>query len=293
MSVSDIAPVRLHDDVALFREALIYTAAETGFIARLIEKDYFCTALLQYLAADRYGLVFRGGTSLAKVHAGFYRLSEDLDFVIPTQVDASRAERRRRVATSKKAVAVLGEHLPALRVITPLTGANDSTQYNAVLGYTSLLSNQEDAIKIEVSLREPLLRPSIRGEAQTLLLDPISGSPLAPSLPVPCLSREEAMAEKLRAALSRRDVVIRDFYDVDHAVRRLSLDVLDPEFVGLVKEKLAVSGNDPVDISAARLAGLRPQLEAQLKPVLRARDFADFDLERAFATVASVAAALG
>ncbi len=60
MSVSDSAPIRLNDDDALFREALTYTAAETGFIARLIEKDYFCTVLLQYLAADRYGLVFRG-----------------------------------------------------------------------------------------------------------------------------------------------------------------------------------------------------------------------------------------
>lgn len=293
MSVSDSAPIRLNDDVALFREALTYTAAEMGFIARLIEKDYFCTVLLQYLAADWYGLVFRGGTSLAKVHVGFYRLSEDLDFVIPTPVDVPRAERRRRVAASKEAVATLGEHLPPLRVITALTGANDSTQYNAVLGYTSLLGNQQETIKIEVSVREPLLRPSIRAEAHTLLLDPVSGSPLAPALPIPCLSREEAMAEKLRAALSRRDVAIRDFYDVDHAVRRLTLRVLDPELVGLVREKLAMPGNEPVDVSAARLAALRPQLEAQLRPVLRARDFAEFDLERAFATVASVAAALG
>ena len=114
-----------------------------------------------------------------------------------------------------------------------------------------------------------------------------------PALPVPCLSGEETIAEKLRAALSRREVAIRDFYDIDYAVRRLSLNVLEPDLVGLVKEKLAVSGNDPVDVSAARLVALRPQLEAQLRPVLRARDLAEFDLERAFATVANVAAALG
>jgi len=293
MSVSDSAPIRLTDDVALFREALTYTAAETGFIARLIEKDYFCTVLLQYLAADRYALIFRGGTCLAKVYAGFYRMSEDLDFVIPTPPDASRAERRRRIAPSKEAVATLGEHLRALRVITALTGANDSAQYNAVLGYTSLLSSEEETIKIEVGLREPLLRPPTRAEAHTLLLDPVSGSPLAPVLSIPCLSKEEAMAEKMRAALSRRDVAIRDFYDIDHAVRRLTLRVLHPEFVALVRGKLTMPGNESVNVSAARLAALRPQLEAQLRPVLRARDFAEFDLERAFATVASVAAALG
>jgi hypothetical protein len=293
MSVPEAPPIRLHQDLALFREAVTYTAAETGFAPRLIEKDYFCTVLLQHLAGAGCGLVFKGGTCLAKVHAGFYRLSEDLDFVIPTPVDASRAERSRRAAGSKTAVAKIRGPLPGLYVITALTGANDSTQYNGVIAYRSLLEDREETIKMEVGLREPLLTPAVPGEVRTLLLDPISGSPLAPALTVPCLSRVEAMAEKLRAALSRRGAAIRDYYDVDHAVRRLSLDVLDPELVGLVREKLAVTGNDPVDVSPARLAALRPQLESELKAVLRARDFAEFDLDRAFATVAEVAAALG
>ena len=286
-------PIRTHQDPALFREAVNYTTAATGFPSRLIEKDYFCTVLLQHLAGAGCGLVFKGGTCLAKVHAGFYRLSEDLDFVIPTPVDASRAERSRRAAELKAAVAEIGERLPGLRVITALTGANDSTQYIGVIGYTSLLGRQQETIKIEVGLREPLLTPTIRGEAQTLLLDPFSGSKLAPTLTMPCISRQEAMAEKLRAALSRREIAIRDFYDIDYAVRKLSLRVLEPELFGLVRQKLEVPGNDPVDVSPDRLAALRPQRESQLKAVLRARDFAEFDLDRAFATVAEVAAALG
>lgn len=293
MSVTEAAPIRLHEDPALFREAVNYTAAETGFPSRLIEKDYFCTVLLQHLAGAGCGLVFKGGTCLAKVHAGFYRLSEDLDFTIPTPVDASRAERSRRAAESKAAVAEIGERLPGLRAITALSGANSSTQYIGVIGYTSLLGRQAETIKVEVGLREPLLAPVIRGEAKTLLLDPLSGSPMAPALILPCLSRMEAMAEKLRAALSRREIAIRDFYDIDFAVRTLALRVLGPELLGLVRQKLAVPGNDPVDVSAARLAALRPQLEPQLRAVLRAGDFAEFDLDRAFATVASVAAELG
>lgn len=285
--------LRLHEDPAFFREAVNFTAAQTGFASRLIEKDYFCSVILQHLAVAAPELVFKGGTCLAKVHVGFYRLSEDLDFVIPTPVDATRADRSRRAAASKGAVATIREQLPRLRVMTALTGANDSSQYTAVIGYTSLLGPQEEPVEIEVGLREPLLTPAIRGEAQTLLLDPISGSPLVPALPVPCLSREEAMAEKLRAALSRREAAIRDFYDVDHAVRRLGIRVRDRELVELVREKLAVPGNEPVDVSAGRLAALKPQIESRLKPVLRDRDFVEFDLDRAFATVAEVAAALG
>jgi predicted nucleotidyltransferase component of viral defense system len=293
MTMPELPPLRTHQNPALFREAVNHTAAATGFSSRLIEKDYFCTVLLQHLAEAGCALVFKGGTCLAKVHAGFYRLSEDLDFVIPTPVDALRAERSRRAAASKTAVAGIGERLPGLRVITALTGANSSTQYICVIGYASLLRRQDETIKVEVGLREPLLTATIQGEVQTLLLDPFSGSQLAPVLMMPCISRPEAMAEKLRAALSRREVAIRDFYDVDYAVRELNLRVLEPELLGLVRQKLEVPGNDPIDVSPGRLAALQLQLEAQLKAVLRARDFAEFDLDRAFATVAEVAAALG
>jgi len=194
--------------------------------------------------------------------------------------------------TSKRSVATIGEQQRGLRVITPLTGANDSREYIAVIGYPSLLGPGEDTVTIEVGLREPLLTRAIRGEARTLLLDPIDGAPLVPPLAVPCLSREEAMAEKLRAALSRREPAIRDFYDVDHAIRRLGFRVQDPELVGLVREKLAVPGNEPVDISGERLSALSKQLEPQLRSVLREQDFAEFDLERAFKIVVHMAEAV-
>ena len=61
--------------------ALEYTAGKTGFSAELIEKDYFCTAILDYLYSQPdCPLIFKGGTLLTKVHTGFYRLSENLDF---------------------------------------------------------------------------------------------------------------------------------------------------------------------------------------------------------------------
>ena len=167
MTMPETPPIRAHQDPELFREAVNYTAAETGFPTRLIEKDYFCTVILQHLAEAESGLVFKGGTCLAKVHAGFYRLSEDLDFVIPTPVGASRAERSRRAAALKPTVAEIARRLPGLHVVTGLAGANSSMQYVGVIGYTSLLGRQEDTIKLEVGLREPLLTPTVLGEAGT------------------------------------------------------------------------------------------------------------------------------
>ena len=162
----------LHKDAEIFRDALALTRERTGFAERLIEKDYFCTALLEYLAAAPNKLVFKGGTCLAKIHANFYRLSEDLDFVIPMPTDAPRAKRSKQAAAVKEAVAALPRRIPFFRLVEPLTGANNSTQYNAVIGYASLVGRQEETIKIEVALREPLLLDPLNGLAQTILLDP-------------------------------------------------------------------------------------------------------------------------
>ena len=72
MTDRDDARITLHEDVPLFREAIAFTAAKTGFNQQVIEKDYFCTVLLEDLTNHGGpGLVFKGGTCLAKVHAGF------------------------------------------------------------------------------------------------------------------------------------------------------------------------------------------------------------------------------
>ena len=292
MSGRERPAIRCHEDPVLFVEALNFTAADTGFAGRLIEKDYFCSLLLDYLAARDGSLTFKGGTCLTKVHAEFYRLSEDLDFVIPTAVDASRAERSRRATGVKEAVAALPGALPDFRVVEPVTGANNSTQYIGVVAYASLLSRQEEAIKIEVGLREPLLMPVESGSARTLLLDPVSHKPMVALIRSRCISKEEAFAEKFRAALSRREVAIRDFYDIDYAVGKLGLQPQDKALVRLVRKKLRVPGNEPVDVSEERLTALRRQFVPQLRPVLRERDFREFDVERAFRVVAEMATRL-
>ena len=285
--------IRFHEDPGIFREAVSITQLRTGFAARLIEKDYFCSVLLEYLAAVEAALIFRGGTCLAKVYAEFYRLSEDLDFVIPMATGAPRADRSKRAAGLKKAVAELPQQLPIFQTLQPLTGANSSTQYVAITGYTSLLSGRKDSIKIEAGLREPLLTLVHAGSARTLLLDPVSGNPLVKPVLLRCISRMEAFAEKFRAALSRSEAAIRDFYDLDYAVRLLDLRPDATELIEMVRRKLAVSGNEPVNVSESRLAALRQQLDPQLKPVLRAKDFAEFDLDRAFKLVAEMAAKVG
>jgi len=106
---------------------------------------------------------------------------------------------------------------------------------------------------------------------------------------VGCIDMIEAMAEKFRAALSRQDVVIRDFYDIDYAAKHLGLDMGSDQMVDLVRQKLAVPGNLPVDIGEQRVADLKRQLDARLRTVLRERDFQAFDLNHAIRLAAAMA----
>jgi predicted nucleotidyltransferase component of viral defense system len=289
MKQTDYKPIALlHKDPDLFRTVVNFTSAETLFIPRLLEKDYFCTLLLHYLSATDETLVFKGGTCLAKVYAGFYRLSEDLDFVISASADSLRSVRSRKMATAKKAISCIADKLGAFRLVQPLTGANNSTQYIAVVGYSSLLGKTEETIKIEIGLREPLLTPSFHGLVTTILLNPITGKSMIQTFPMTCISYNEGMAEKFRAALSRREPAIRDFYDIHYAISHLNLNSGDASFLDLIKKKLAVPGNNPVDVSKERLSAIRRQLDAELKPVLRNLDYAAFDLEQAFQVVIDV-----
>lgn len=292
MTNRDRQPINIHEDTVLFREALNYTAATTEFPPRLIEKDYYCTVLLASLAKEAHDLAFKGGTCMAKVYAGFYRLSEDLDFAISTPVDASRANRSRAAAPLKTLWLAMPKRLPCFRLVGPLRGANNSTQYVGTAEYESVLTGQSEGIKCEIALREPVLTPAQAEGAATILRDPITGNAAVPIVRVMCISRMEAFAEKARAALTRREPAIRDYYDLDYAVRMSLLRPDDEEFRAAIRRKLATPGNDPIDVTEMRRGQLLRQLEANLKPVLRERDYRNFDLQRAFRIAEDIARAI-
>jgi len=289
MSEARARAFRVHEDPVLFREAVSFTAAETGFSARLIEKDYFCSVLLAHwsLQADN-PLVFKGGTCLAKIHAGFYRLSEDLDFAIPVSVDAKRRDRSKMAVRVKARFTKLPTELPCFKVNDTLEGRDESKQYMGSLAYNSVLTGQEEILKLDVSLREPHLLPTIEGKARTILSSPVSGRPMIPEFTIRAIAVQEAFAEKIRAALTRPEPAIRDFYDLDYATRHLGLRLDDLALAELIREKLAVPGTKIRKFNDELHERLRLQIEARLKPVLRDHDYSGFTLEKCFQELATL-----
>jgi hypothetical protein len=87
-------------------------------------------------------------------------------------------------------------------------------------------------------------------------------------------------------------VAIRDFFDVDHAVRNAGFDPAQAGFADLVGRKLAIPRTPAPDLSVARIGQLERQVEAQLRPVLREQEFRQFDLARAVETLRQIMTAV-
>ncbi|MEI8174298.1 MAG: nucleotidyl transferase AbiEii/AbiGii toxin family protein [Deltaproteobacteria bacterium] len=278
-----------HENAPRFESLLNFTASSEGFRPELIEKDYFCSLILAHLHAASNNLVFKGGTCLGKVHLNFFRLSEDLDFCVLSPNLRKRAVRQDCISPLKVAVESLPAGIPGLAVLDPLIGRNKSTQYIAVVSYTSLFRKKQGTLKIEIALREGLLRDPVHGSARTLLRDAFTGESALPPFLVQSIEFLEALAEKTRAALTRLPPAIRDFFDLDYANQNLRLDFEDDTFLELVRRKLAVPGTGPVDLSHGRRVQLEKQVEGQLRPVLRSCDYLRFDLQRIWAMLTTLA----
>ncbi len=124
-----------------------------------------------------------------------------------------------------------------------------------------------------------LCSPSIQNAA-TLLLNPITGKRALPPFPVMAMAHLEVWAEKVRAALTRREAAIRDFFDLDYARELVGVDIQDPEFCSLVRHKISVPGTEPVQLTAERRDLLDAQISTKLRPVIRTADGERFGLNR-------------
>jgi predicted nucleotidyltransferase component of viral defense system len=266
-----------HLDKNEFVSAIEYTAAETNFEPGLIEKDYFCTVILHMLAFQTSNsLVFKGGTLLAKVHAGFYRLSEDLDFSLPVSALATRKQRSEIIKPIKLLINQIPEKLPGFNITAELKGSNESRQYNAEVKYNSFLGFKQGTILIEIGLREELLKEAEMCKVNTLLVNPFTKKRCVNPFNFLCLSKEEAYAEKIRAALTRDRLAIRDFYDLDYAIKNNIIDINDGNLLNLTTKKII--NNKCIEFNDITTEQLQRKLNSELAPTLRYQEILDFDL---------------
>ena len=176
------------------------------FNRKLLVKDYYITLIL-YMIKDIQGIYFKGGTALNKMFLEHARLSEDIDFTI------TRSEKE-----------VKDE---IFNVLAPSGFFRDVTEEKNVDGFTRLIVEYKDdlgndKIFVDLNKKAKLILPSETHTVNHFY------SPFIPEFSFRTIAKEELIAEKIRATITRnkpRDHF--DVYKIIHANMPINLDLAE------------------------------------------------------------------
>jgi len=216
----------------------------------LTEKDFRLHLMLDAMSKDEFlreNLLFKGGTCLLKAYLGYYRFSEDLDF---TWRDPLVRKIRSKSAAARQCSRLIDDiidRLARLSANSELEFSGDKRNPKEVrigsggrmatffLRYPSEMLGSVSVLKVEVNFIEDVLfGPSMRRlgsfidglEAKELRFlyrdwwDRYSGA-----VTFPCYDLKEIIAEKARAAITRKGFNARDLIDLYYIESRTGLTV--------------------------------------------------------------------
>lgn len=270
-------------DRAKLEQIIPVIAQKYKFRLEMIEKDYYLTLVLNSVESHlSQNLVFKGGTLLNKIHLNYHRLSEDIDFTYfgSNSLD-TRSKRSSAIKPIRENVPELLKLLNLKSEIPEGVGFNNSTQYVFYISYPSFITGRDENIKLEISLRQTPIDVPVHNAVTHFYQDPFTGKDLVPRNKILSLSLNEAVAEKLKAAITRRDVAIRDYYDL-WFISEAKFDFKNKHFINIFKKKIEdekYNGNygKNFGLNEKKLDLLRKQVETELLPVIRIGESFDLD----------------
>ena len=276
----------LHDDKENFLKVLEATSAQTGFPLLLLEKDYYLTIVLSDMGRLSENLIFKGGTCLNKIHYSYYRLSEDLDFIMQLPSEKLyRAEKRKVIKPIKDNILSYVNSYGMTIDDVNNTGRNESSQYIFYIDYDSAVLDNKQSIKLEIGLRFNPILPVSKQKVSHKFIHPFTKKPLFDGGSVNCLALKELVAEKMRATATRLTIAPRDFYDISFLIKA-GFNFQDEELWQLFKSKLSEDGFES-DLAKYRInmgrsqdeiADMSSRIEAELMDVLTPDERKAFEL---------------
>lgn len=167
--------MKLHEDKALFKDAILFTAQQMNLKPQYVEKDYWVTYALFTIFNSAIGkdTVFKGGTALSKCYNVIERFSEDIDLVVLRRADETDS----RLKTKLKAISSVVEAvLPEIAVegITQKMGMNRKTAHSYTKEFSGDYGQVRDAIIVEATwlgYYEPYTQKSIVSFIGQMMLD--------------------------------------------------------------------------------------------------------------------------
>jgi hypothetical protein len=142
--------MKLHQNIALFRDAVRVTAQQMNIPPEFVEKDYWVTYALFTIFNNKIGkdTVFKGGTALSKCYNMIERFSEDIDLVVLRR----EGETDSKLKSKLKAVSTVVEGvLPEVPIegITHKMGMNRKTAHSYNKEFKGEYGQVRDVIILE------------------------------------------------------------------------------------------------------------------------------------------------
>lgn len=239
------------------------------------EKDFLLTLILIKFWEKYPDLIFKWWTCLNKVYFPYFRLSEDLDFVINKEIGRTA---RQTLLKKYEEDFIKDLSILWLKLREERTKYDEHKLAMFTFEYNSILNNSLQTIKIDISLKNKLYLPTFSGEIKSNFKDTFLEENIFWAHFINCINLQEALAEKLRASLTRWTPAIRDFFDIWFVKNNSDFDFENEDFKKLLDIKLK-----EVDYKYTleeNFENLKKQVQTDLKPVLN--DDFSFDFEEIY-----------
>ena len=228
-------------------EELRRLSAETRFSSKLMEKDYHLTSILHRISEKKIkDFVFKGGTCLNKCYLGFYRLSEDLDFVYNQDVkDLTKLQIKKILDGLRRELFEILNELgfktskelgKGWKMLTSKEGPKIAG-LEIITNYSSIIDESVQIIKLEISFRKKLRKPTKMKIIKHEFVDALGEPILRKGVEIEVIDLTENFAEKFRALVIRKNIAIRDIYDI-YFILKNNIVKIDKELVDLILIKI-------------------------------------------------------
>lgn len=220
--------MNLHENIELYRDAVIATAQMKGLPEIYVEKDYWVTIALHSIFTSEAGsyAVFKGGTALSKCFSVIDRFSEDIDIVLLKDGTESGNQLKSRLKKISDTVSAI---LPEIAIpgITNKFGMIRKTAHSYQKNFDGQFGQVRDIIILEATWLgsfEPYTFVSVSSfiaemmtvTGQTSLIDKYNLQPFQ----VKILSKERTLCEKIMS-LVRFSFTPDPISDLSNKVRHI------------------------------------------------------------------------
>ncbi len=253
----------LHENIELFKDAVLASSQQKGISEIFVEKDYWVTVALSTIFKSEFGslAVFKGGTALSKCYNIIERFSEDIDIVILSSEGESGNQLKTRM---KKISDTLSLILPEVEIegITNKKGQIRKTAHSYNKIFSGNFGQVRDNIILEstwLGSYEPYTTAVVESFITEMMLDKGQAELVEKynlhGFKVQVLSKERTLCEKImslmRFSFSENPIAdlnnkIRHVYDIH---KMLSVNEINGFFNSDNFEKLLLKVANDDEIS--------------------------------------------